>query len=323
MRRRDFLVIFGSAAAAWPLPARGQHAVPLIGFLGGADPIGYKSQMDALLLGLRDYGYVEGNTIAIEYRWAEGRYDRLPALAAELVTRKVAVIITQGTPAAFAAKRATSTIPIVMAIVGNPVDTKIVRSLSRPDGNITGSSFFWAEVSSKRLELLKELMPTLSRVGVLVNPDNPAMESLLRAVTQTANAIGVAVQPVHLRRADDLKEVIERIRPQIEALIVVDDGLFVANAQRIAEISNATRLPSIGFREYAEAGGLAAYGVDFPHIWRRAGAFVDKILKGREPQDLPIEQATHFEIVINLKSAKSLGFPVPPSFSARANQVLE
>ena len=166
-------------------------------------------------------------------------------------------------------------------------------------------------------------MPTLSRVGVLVNPDNPAMESLLRAVTQTANAIGVAVQPVHLRRADDLKEVIERIRPQIEALIVVDDGLFVANAQRIAEISNATRLPSIGFREYAEAGGLAAYGVDFPHIWRRAGAFVDKILKGREPQDLPIEQATHFEIVINLKSAKSLGFPVPPSFSARANQVLE
>src|SRR5262245_47599506 len=185
MNRREFITLLGSAAM-WPLAARAQRPVmPVIGFLGGANPVGYAPQIEALRLGLRDYGYVEGRTIAIEYRWAEGRYDRLPALAADLVSRKVDLIITQGTPAAFAAKQATTTIPIVMAIVGNPVDTGLVSSLARPGGNVTGSSFFYAELSAKRLEIMKELMPQLSRAGVLLNPDNTAMPLSLRPMMET------------------------------------------------------------------------------------------------------------------------------------------
>jgi putative ABC transport system substrate-binding protein len=279
--------------------------------------------MEALRLGLRDHGYVEGRTISIEYRWAEGQYDRLPGLAAELVARKVALIITQGTPAAFAAKRATSTIPIVMAIVGNPVDTGIVSSLARPGGNITGSSFFYAELSAKRLEIMKELMPRLARAGVLLNPDNAAMPSIVRAMMQTAKVINVTLQSIDVRHPDELEPAFERARSQFDAVAVVEDGLFVANRRRIAELAIENRLPSVGFREYCEAGGLAAYGVDFPHIWRGAGAIVDKILKGRKPADLPIEQASRFEFILNLKTAKSLGFNVSPAMSARANQVIE
>jgi putative ABC transport system substrate-binding protein len=325
MKRREFITFLGGAAALplTPRAARAQKPMPLIGFLGGADPVGYKPQIDALRLGLADHGYVEGRTIAIEYRWAEGKYERLPALAAELVARKVAIIVTQGTPAALAAKRATATIPIVMAIVGNPVETGIVPSLARPGGNITGSSFFYAELNAKRLELMKELMPKLSRAGVLINPDNPAMGSILRATEPIAKAANVTAQTVGVRRIEELEATIERVRSQIEALIVVDDGLIIANARRVAEFAIKFRLPSLGFREYCEAGGLAAYGVDFPHIWRGAGALVDKILNGRKPADLPIEQAARFEFVINLKTAKVLGFDVSPAMSARANQVIE
>jgi putative ABC transport system substrate-binding protein len=326
MKRRRFIALLGGAAVtplAYPHAARAQKSPPLIGFLGGADPVGYRPQIEALRQGLADHGYVEGRGIAIEYRWAEGQYERLPALAADLVARKVAVIVTQGTPAALAAKRATATIPIVMAIVGNPVDTGIVASFARPGGNITGSSFFYAELMAKRLELFKELMPKLKRAGVLLNPDNPAMGSIMEAMAQTARAVGVPVQPINVRRAEGLAPVIADARPRIDALIVVDDGFLIANAKAIAEIAIAQRLPSVGFREYCEAGGLAAYGVDFPHIWRGAGAFVDKILKGRKPADLPIEQATRFEIVINLKTAKAIGFEVSPTMSARANQVIE
>jgi putative ABC transport system substrate-binding protein len=322
MRRREFIALIG-AAAAWPRAARAQPTMPVIGFLGGADPVGYRPQIEALRLGLRDYGYLEGRTIAIEYRWAEGRYDRLPALAEDLVRRKVAVIITQGTPAAFAAKRATTTIPIVMAIVGNPVETGLVSSLARPGGNITGSSYFWPELSAKRLEIMKELMPPLARAGVLLNPDNPAMPSIVQAMTQTAKAIDVTLQPIDVRRLDELEPAFERAGSQLDAIAVADEGLFVANRARIAELAIKNRLPSLGFREYCEAGGLAAYGVNFPHIWRGAGAIVDKILKGRKPEDLPIEQATRFELILNLKTAKTLGFNVPAAMSARADQVIE
>jgi putative ABC transport system substrate-binding protein len=323
--RRQFITLLGGAVAAGALSrsAHAQKKMTVIGFLGGADPVGYKPQIDALRAGLADRGYVEGRNIAIEERWAEGKYERLPALAAELVARKVAVIVTQGTPAALAAKQATSTIPIVMAIVGNPVETGIVASYAKPGGNITGSSFFYAELNAKRLELMKELMPKLARAGMLINPDNPAMASIVRAAEPIAKAASVATQAVNVRRIDELEATIERIKPQIEALIVVDDGLIIANARRIAEIANKYRLPSLGFREYAEAGGLAAYSVDFPHIWRGAGAFVDKILKGRKPADLPIEQASRFEFVINLKTAKAIGFPVSAAMLARANQVIE
>jgi putative tryptophan/tyrosine transport system substrate-binding protein len=323
MRRREFIRI-AVGAAAWSSSAHAQNpAKPVIGFLGGADPVGYAPQIEAWRLGLRDNGYVEGQNIAVEYRWAEGRYDRLPALAADLVRRKVAVIVTQGTPAAFAAKRATTTIPIVMAVVGNPVDTGLVSSLAQPEGNITGSSFFYAEISAKRLEIMKELMPPLARAGVLLNPDNPAMPSIVRAMTQTAKAINVALQSIDVRDLNELEPAIERAKSQLDSIVVVEDGFFIANRTRIAELAIKSRLPSIGFREYCEAGGLAAYGVDFRQIWRGAGAFVDKILKGRKPADLPIEQATRFEIILNLKTAKTLGFAVSPAMSARANEVIE
>jgi putative ABC transport system substrate-binding protein len=319
------MTLLGGAAAAWPLRVGAQEAGRSyrIGFLGGADPVGYAALLQALRLGLRDHGYVEGSNIAIEYRWAEGKYDRLPALAAELVGLKVEVIITQGTPAALAAKRATTTLPIVMAIAGNPVETGIVTSLARPGGNITGSSFFWAELNAKRLELMKDLDPNLARAGVLMNPDNPAMASILRVMQETARASKVKLQTVDVRRIDELDAAIALAKTQIEALTVVDDGLFIANAQRIAELAARSRLPSIGFREYCEAGGMAAYGVDFPHIWRRAAAFVDKILKGTKPADLPVEQATRFEFIINLKTARGLGFEVPPALSGRADAVIE
>jgi putative ABC transport system substrate-binding protein len=324
MRRRDFITLLGVTAAMWPLPARSQQAaMPVIGFLGGADSVGYRAQIQALRLGLEDHGYVEGRNIAIEYRWAEGNYDRLPVLAAELVRLKVAVIITQGTPAALVAKQATTSIPIVMAIVGNPVETGIVASLARPGSNITGSSFFYPEINAKRLELIKEFIPGLTRVGVLMNPDNPAMMAVLHAMEQTAQALHVKLQPVNVRLLDELDTAFEIAKGQIEALTVIDEGLFIADSKRVVNLAIGGRLPSIGFREYCEAGGLAAYGVNFPHIWRESMTLVDKILKGAKPADLPIQQATRFEFVINLKTAKALGLEVPPTLLARADEVIE
>jgi putative tryptophan/tyrosine transport system substrate-binding protein len=321
LKRREFITLLGGATA-WPLAARAQQpAMPVIGFLGGADPAGYRAQMQALRLGLGDHGYVEGRNIAIEYRWAEGNYDLLPAFAAELVRLKVDVIVTQGTPAALVAKQATTTIPIVMAIVGNPVETGIVASLARPGANITGSSFFYPEINAKRLELIKECVPGLTRAGVLMNPDNPA--AVLHAMEQTAQALNVKLQPVNVRRLDELDAAFEMAKGQIEALTVIDEGLFIANVKRVVDLAIRDRLPSIGFREYCAAGGLAAYGVDFPHIWRESMTLVDKILKGAKPADLPVQQATRFEFVINLKTAKTLGLALSPTLLARADEVIE
>jgi putative ABC transport system substrate-binding protein len=294
-----------------------------IGFLGGASAPGYAALMEALRLGLRDHGYVEGKNITIEYRWAEGKYDRLPALAAELLRLKVDVIITQGIPAALAAKQATTTIPIIMAIAGNPVEAGIVANLARPGGNVTGSAFFLDELNAKRLELMKTLIPGLVRAGVLTNPDNPAMVSMFRVMEERAQALNVKLQRVNVRRLDELDAAFTLAKARTEALMVTDDGLFIANARRIAELASRTRLPSIGFREYCEAGGLLAYGVDFPLIWRQSAVFVDKILKGAKPGDLPVEQPTKFELVINMKSAKALGLTIPPSVLLRADEVIE
>ena len=321
---RDFITLLGGAAVAWPGAARAQQpATRVIGFLGGADPIGYAVLIEAFRSGLQDHGYIEGQNIRIEYRWAEGNYERLSGLAADLVRRKVDIITTQGTPAAFAAKQATATIPIVMAIVGDPVDSGIVASYSRPGGNITGSSFFFPEINAKRLELMKILMPDLKRAGVLMNPDNLAMPSVLRAMDEVAKAMDVKLQHMEVRRFDELDSALAQAKSQIEAHTVIDEGLFVANAKRIAELAIRNRLPGVGFREYCEAGGLAAYGVNFPHIWRRGAVFVDKILKGTKPADLPIEQATRFEFIINLRTARSFGLDVPPTLLARADEVIE
>jgi ABC-type uncharacterized transport system substrate-binding protein len=310
---------------ATPLGIAAQPAGRLyrIGFLGGASASGYAALVEAFRLGLRDRGYVEGKNVAIEYRWADGRYDRLPALAAELVRLKVDVIVTQGTPAALAAKQATTTIPIVMAIVGNPVETGIVSSLARPGGNVTGSSFFMPELNAKRLELMKMLIPGLGRAGVLMNPDNPAMAAIFRATEERAQALKVKLERVNVRRLDELDSAFQLAKAQTEAVTIADEGLFIANARRIAELALRSRLPSIGFREYCDAGGLMAYGVDFPHIWRQSAVLVDKILKGARPGDVPIQQATRFEFVINLKTAKALGLAIPPSVLARADEVIQ
>jgi len=295
----------------------------VVGFLGGAAPAGYAVLIEAFRSGLRDHGYIEGQNIRIEYRWAQTQYENLPALAADLVQRKVDVIVTQGTPAALAAKQATTKIPIVMAIVGDPVDSGIVASYSRPGGNITGSSFFFPEINAKRLELMKSLMPGLNRAGILMHPDNLAMTSVLRAVNEVAKAMDVKLQQMEVRRLDELDSAFAQAKSQIQAHTVIDEGLFIANAKRIAELAIRNQLPGIGFREYCEAGGLAAYGVNFPHIWRRAATFVDKIFKGAKPADLPIEQATRFEFIINLRAARSFGLEVPPTLLARADEVIE
>jgi putative tryptophan/tyrosine transport system substrate-binding protein len=256
MIRRTFLTLLGGAAA-WPLVARAQQAMPVIGLLGGADPAGYAVPLEALLAGLREHGHVEGQNIRIEYRWAEGRYEHLPALAADLVHRKVGIIITQGTPAALAAKQATTAIPIVMAIVGDPVPT-IVPSYSRPGGNITGSSFFFHEINAKRLELLKDLLPGLDRAGVIMNPDNPAMAPVLRAMDETAKGKKVRLEYVAVRSVEELDAAFQHAEGQLQALTVIEDGLLFANANRIAELAMRSRLPTMGFREYCDAGGLAA-----------------------------------------------------------------
>jgi putative ABC transport system substrate-binding protein len=279
--------------------------------------------MEGLRRGLRDHGYIEGKNIVIEERWAEGKYDRLPTLAAELVFLKVDVIITHGTPAALAAKQATATIPIVMAIVGNPVETGIVASLAQPGGNITGSSFFDAELNAKRLELVKEFMPGLSRAGVLVNPDSPQTVAVLRLMEETAQALKIELHNVQVRHAHELEDAFKFAKERTEVLTVLDDALFIANAARIAELALRYRLPSLGFSSYCRVGGLFGYGVNYPHIWRQSMALVDKVLKGAKPADLPIQRAVKFELLVNMKTAKMLGATVPPLLLARADEMIE
>jgi putative tryptophan/tyrosine transport system substrate-binding protein len=324
VRRRRFLTCCAAGLMA-PIAAMAQPPgkVYRIGFLGGASLAGYASLVDAFRLGLRDYGYVEGKNITIEYRWAEGKYERLRALAAELVRLQPDVIVTQGTPAVLAAKQATATIPIVMAIAGDPVHSGVVSSLARPGRNVTGSSFFMGELNAKRLELIKTVIPGLQRAGALMNPDNAMMGSVLRAMEERASALTVKVQPVYVRDLDELDAALAVAKKQVEALTVTDEGLFITNARRIAELVTKHRLPSIGFREYCESGGLLAYAVDFPHIWRQSAALVDRVLKGAKAGDLPIQQATRFELIINLRTASAIGLSIPTAIRLRADHIIE
>lgn len=321
--RRAFLRGAGLALLTAPAGAYAQGGpVHQLGFLAGASAAGYANLVEALRSGLRDLGLVEGNNITIHYRWADGRYERLPALAAELVGLKVKLIITQGTPAAVAAKQATQTIPIVMAIVGSPVESGVVKSYARPGANITGSSFFMDEVNAKRLELLKSLNAGLTKAAFLLNVDNPAMKPVIRAVEERARALKLELLTLSVRTLADVITALDSSR-RLEALIVPEDGLFLANRGRIADLAARHRLASIGFREYCEAGGLMAYGVDFPYIWRESAMLVDKILRGAKASELPIQQATRFELVVNLKAAKIPGVTVPPPLLARADAVIE
>jgi putative ABC transport system substrate-binding protein len=329
VRRRAFITLLGGAVAAWPLAARAQQLakVARVGFLSGASAAaaGYVSRIAALRSGLRDLGYVEGTNLFIEYRWAEENYARLPELAADLVRSNVDVIVTQGTPASLAAKRATATVPIVMAIIGDPVASGVVTSVARPGGNMTGSSFFSPEIKAKRIELLKETMPQLTRAAVLLNPDNPMlMSGELQAMQTVAQSLKLQLRLFPVRASNEFEMTFDTMQAEhVEAVALDEEPVFIDNLSGIAALASKRRLLSIGSKEFAPAGGLIGYGIDFTVAYRRAAIFVDKILKGSKPGDIPIEQATKFEFVLNLKTARALGFEVPTPILLRADEVIE
>ena len=325
--RRRLVLALGAGALAAPLATFAQQKpakVARIGFLGSNPASESQWRVEPLRAGLRDLGYVEGKNIVIEYRWAEGKYDRLPDLAAELVRLKVDVIVTHGTPGTIAAKRATTTIPIVMAVAGDAVATGLVASLARPGGNVTGSTFFSPELAAKRLEVLKDTLPRTRRVAVLLNLDNSLMGPVYQAMENTAKSLKVELQKFEVRGPHEFESAFSAIaKKRVDAIEIVEDPMLTGNARAIADFALKQRLPSIGFLEIPEAGGLLAYGVRLPDLYRRAPYFVDRILKGAKPADLPVEQATRFELVINMKTAKALGITIPRSVLARVDRVIE
>jgi putative ABC transport system substrate-binding protein len=324
MHRRDFITLLGSAAA-WPIAAQAQAIkIAQIGYLGGSSAFEFQSRIDGFRAGLRDLGYVEGTNIVITYRWAEGHYERLPQLAADLVRSKVDAIVASGTPASLAAKRATATIPIVIASSGDPVAGGVVDSVARPGGNVTGQGFFSPEINAKRIELLKELMPQLSRAAILMNRDNPINGPQLAMMEKTAAAVGMKLQLFLVRGPGEFEGAFDQMHTDdFPAVTVDDDGMLGANLEAIATLAARWRLPSVGPKEIARAGGLIGYGADRIATFRAAAFLVDKILKGAKPADIPIVQATKFDFVLNLKTAKTLDVTVPTATLLRADEVIE
>jgi putative ABC transport system substrate-binding protein len=326
MRRRDFIAGLGGAAAAWPLAGGAQQTGKLrtIGLLGTGTPSSQDQLIAAFVQRLRELDWIEGRTIAIERRWAEGRSERFAAIAAEFGRLKVDVIVTSSTPAVIAAKQATSLIPIVFAAAGDPVGNGLVASLARPGGNVTGLSQQQTETAGKRLELLRQVVPGLRRLAILVNPSNPAAALEREEVQIAARTLGLQSATFELRQAEEFAPAFDAIKGQAEALYVCLDPLFNANRIRISTLAVAARLPTMhDIREFVEAGGLMSYGPNFPALYRRAGDFVDKILRGVKPADIPIEQPTRFDLVINLTTAKALGLTIPETLLATADQVIE
>jgi putative ABC transport system substrate-binding protein len=325
--RRQFISAIGGAAVAWPLAARTQQPgkVPRIGVLGAASASGFANRVAEFRASLRDLGYVEGTNIIIEFRWAEGNYARLPKLAAELIRSNVDLIVTHGTPGSLAAKQATATLPIVIASIGDPVAVGLVASVAKPGGNVTGESIFSPEMQAKRIELLKEMMPHLMRVAVISNPDNSATAGAeFRAMEIAAKSLKVELQQFPVRGPNEFESAFEKMaQGHVEAVEITDDGNILANSGAIAALATKWRLLSIGGEELVRAGGVISYGVDMPAMWRQAAVLVDKILKGAKPADLPIEQATRFTTIVNLKAAKAIGITIPTSTLLRADEVIE
>lgn len=323
MIRRRALV--GALASAPFVTLRAQAPkVHRIGFLGAATAAGYATRIDAFRGGLRELGYVEGRNLVIEFRWAQGKYEALPALAAELVRLDVEVIVTHAIPPTLAATRATRTIPIVMTNVADALAAGIVTSLARPGGNVTGDTFFLAESVAKRLEILKDCMPGVREIAVLTNPTNPVVRSNLQPMDDTAHALRLAPRRFDVERIGELDAAFAAMaRERMEALAIVEDALFVANWKAIADLALRHRLPSIGFTDYAAAGGLIGYGADPLALYRRAAFFVDRILKGARPGDLPIERPTKFVLAVNSKTAKALGIAIPQPLLLRADEVIQ
>ncbi len=325
LKRREFITLLGGAAAAWPLAARAQQPtkLPTIGFLGSTTPSLHSHWVAAFVRRLQELGWIGGRTVAIEYRWAEGRSERFGEIAAEFVRLKVDVIVTAG-GAVLAAKQATSEIPIVFAVATDPVGGGLVASLARPGGNVTGLSLQFTDTVGKRLELLREVIPDLRRLGVIGNASYPAAVVEMGEVQTAASTLGLDAIRLEIRRAEDIAPAVEGIKGGADALYVAADPLATSNRMRIGTLALGARVPTMnGAREYVEAGGLISYGASYSDLHRRAADLVDKILRGTKPADIPVEQPTKFELVVNLITARALGLTISPMLLARADEVIE
>ncbi len=326
MKRREFMALLGSAAVAWPLSARAQQPMALVGFLSSRSPAESAGVVAAFQQGLRETGFIEAQNLAVAFRWAEGHYDRLPALAAELVALPVALLFSAGgPPAALAAKAATSTIPIVFSAANDPVGLGLVASLNRPGGNITGMSLFPSEVWAKNVELLKDLVPTAKVMAYLVNPSSPSVAAYLNGAAAAGNALGI---DIHLLNASTEAEIDQAFaslaRLNAGGLIVPNEPYLDSQRERITALAARYSVPALyNLREYAVAGGLASYGPSLPDLYRQAAIYAGRILRGEKPADLPVQFPTKFDFVINLKAAKALGLDIPPALLARADEVIE
>jgi len=326
MKRREFITLLGGAAAAWPLAAGAQQpAMPVVGFLGSETPKRFADRLRAFAQGLNDAGYTEGRNVAIEYRWAEGQNDRLPALAADLVRSQVSVIAAASTPAGPAAKAATSTIPIVFVTASDPVVAGLVASLSQPGGNVTGVTGLAVELGQKQLEVLHELVPTATLIGVLINPTSPTAEAHARNLQAAARTLGLQIHVVHASADREFDSVFAHLgQLRAGALLVSGDAFFTSRGEQLAALALRHTLPATcSFREFVTAGGLMSYGANLTEVYRSLGVQTGRVLKGAKPADLPVQQVTKVELIINLKAARALGLTVPLPLLGRADEVIE
>jgi putative ABC transport system substrate-binding protein len=326
MKRRQLIALLGGAGVAWSLEARSQQPakLPTIGFLVAGAPSHHGQWVAAFVQGLRELGWIEGQTVAIEFRWAEGRTERYVEIAREFVQLKVDVIVTSATPPSVAIKQATSVIPIVFASAGDPVGAGLVASLARPGGNVTGLALQSTELTGKRLELLREVLPGLRRLALLGNPDNPSEALEMHQLEATARTLTLEVITLDVKWPEDIVPAFEALRGRAEALYVISNPLTTTNQVQINALALAARMPTMHHtRDYIETGGLMSYGPNFRDNFRRAAGLVDKILRGTKPADIPVEQPTKFDLVFNLTTAKALGLTIPPTLLARADEVIE
>jgi putative ABC transport system substrate-binding protein len=326
MRRRDFIKVIAGSATVWPLTARAQQTkkIAQLGLLGATFASSWVDRIEAFRSGLRELGYAEDKNIHIEFRWADEQYDRLSTLAAELIRLNVDVLLTYGTPGTLAAKRATTDVPIVFLYSGDAVATGLVSSLNHPGGNITGSTYFLPQLMAKRLELLKEAVPHVARVAFFVKSDNPLFKSTLPVLQTAANSLNVELVQFNVSGPSEFEAAFIGIdQGKVEALVIQEDAVFLGNLRAIAAMAAKRSLPVVSSSEFAESGGLIGYGIDFLQMCHHAATFVDKILRGTKPADIPVEQATKFETILNLSAAKTLGITIPTSILLRADRVIE